>query len=150
MLLPPPLSSNIRLATGRPLSRPRSSGQVPCPEPHDDRTVGTGSLRTRDKAICDITDVVRAMLFDVFGTVVDWRSGIAREAAGFLSRHGLHTDPYSFADAWRRRYDPALEEVRSGRRPFTRLDTCTERISRRLCERLARIPPACPRRSWTP
>jgi 2-haloacid dehalogenase len=67
--------------------------------------------------------VVRALLFDVFGTVVDWRSGIAREAAGFLSRQGLDTDPYSFADAWRRRYDPALEEVRSGRRPFTRLDT---------------------------
>ncbi|MBO0682182.1 MAG: haloacid dehalogenase type II [Candidatus Dormibacteraeota bacterium] len=62
------------------------------------------------------------MLFDVFGTVVDWRSGIAREAAPFLSRHGVDAGPHDFADAWRSRYQPAMEEVRSGRRPFTRLD----------------------------
>lgn len=63
-----------------------------------------------------------ALLFDVFGTVVDWRSGIAREAAPFLSRHGVEARPHDFADAWRSRYQPAMEEVRSGRRPFTRLD----------------------------
>ena len=66
--------------------------------------------------------MVRAILFDVFGTVVDWRSGIARETAPFLSRHGIATDPHAFADAWRGRYEPAMEVVRSGRRPFTRLD----------------------------
>jgi 2-haloacid dehalogenase len=67
---------------------------------------------------------VRALLFDVFGTVVDWRSGIAREAAAFLTRYGkAGQDAASFADAWRRRYQPAMEEVRSGRRPFVRLDT---------------------------
>lgn len=66
---------------------------------------------------------VRAMVFDVFGTVVDWRSGVAREAAPFLRRHGApNADPAAFAAAWRRRYQPAMEEVRSGRRPFTRLD----------------------------
>ncbi|HWT09234.1 MAG TPA: haloacid dehalogenase type II [Roseomonas sp.] len=66
---------------------------------------------------------VRALVFDVFGTVVDWRSGIARDARTFLARHGkAGIDPYAFADAWRRRYQPAMEEVRSGRRPFTRLD----------------------------
>ena len=68
-------------------------------------------------------DGVRALVFDVFGTVVDWRSGIARAAAPFLARHGgSGIDPRSFADAWRRRYDPAMDEVRSGRRPFVRLD----------------------------
>jgi 2-haloacid dehalogenase len=68
-------------------------------------------------------DGVRALVFDVFGTVVDWRSGVAREAAPFLARHGKgEIDPTAFADAWRRRYSPAMEEVRSGRRPFTRLD----------------------------
>src|SRR5437879_564340 len=51
---------------------------------------------------------VRALLFDVFGTVVDWRSGIVREAAPFLSRHRVDADPYAFADAWRGRYRPAL------------------------------------------
>ena len=66
---------------------------------------------------------VRALVFDVFGTVVDWRSGIAREAAPFLARHGRAVDPAAFADSWRRRYAPAMAEVRSGRRPFVRLDT---------------------------
>ncbi|WP_043832716.1 haloacid dehalogenase type II [Muricoccus aerilatus] len=68
-------------------------------------------------------DGVRAIVFDVFGTVVDWRSGVAREAAPFLARHGASADPSAFADAWRRRYQPAMEAVRSGARPFTRLDT---------------------------
>ncbi|MBP0443321.1 haloacid dehalogenase type II [Roseomonas sp. SSH11] len=67
-------------------------------------------------------DGVRALVFDVFGTVVDWRSGVAREAAPFLARHAPGADPHAFADAWRRRYQPAMEEIRGGRRPFTRLD----------------------------
>ena len=66
---------------------------------------------------------VRALVFDVFGTVVDWRGGVAREAAPFLRRHGAGAvDPFAFADAWRRLYSPAMEAVRSGRRPFVRLD----------------------------
>ncbi len=70
-----------------------------------------------------VLENVRALVFDVFGTVVDWRSGVAREAAPFLARWAQdHADPGAFADAWRKRYQPAMEEVRSGRRPFTRLD----------------------------
>jgi 2-haloacid dehalogenase len=65
---------------------------------------------------------VQALVFGVFGTVVDWRSGIAREAAPFLARHATAADPEVFADAWRERYLPSMEEVRAGRRPFTRLD----------------------------
>ncbi|BDG72135.1 haloacid dehalogenase type II [Roseomonas fluvialis] len=66
---------------------------------------------------------VKALVFDVFGTVVDWRTGIARDAKTVLAKHGRgDVDPHAFADAWRRRYQPAMEEVRSGRRPFTRLD----------------------------
>jgi len=66
---------------------------------------------------------VRALVFDVFGTVVDWRSGVARESARLLARHAGGTfDAARFADAWRSLYSPAMEEVRSGRRPFTRLD----------------------------
>jgi 2-haloacid dehalogenase len=65
----------------------------------------------------------RALLFDVFGTVVDWRRGVAREAAPFLSHHAAGAvDPLAFADAWRAAYQPSMEEVRSGRRPFVRLD----------------------------
>jgi len=66
---------------------------------------------------------MKALIFDVFGTIVDWRSGVAREASLFLNRHKGHpADPAQFADAWASRYSPAAEEVRSGRRPFTRMD----------------------------
>jgi len=66
---------------------------------------------------------VKALVFDVFGTVVDWREGVAREVAPLLAAHGRgDIDPRAFADAWRRRYQPAMEECRAGRRPFTRLD----------------------------
>ena len=66
---------------------------------------------------------VRALLFDVFGTGVDWRSGVAREATPFLRRRGAESvDPLAFADAWRASYQPAMEQVRSGRRRFTPLD----------------------------
>ena len=72
-----------------------------------------------------LTDL-RALVFDVFGTVVDWRGGVARDAAAFLRLHAPGADATAFADrfadAWRRRYSPAMEEVRSGRRPFVRLD----------------------------
>jgi 2-haloacid dehalogenase len=66
---------------------------------------------------------MRAALFDVFGTVVDWRSGVSREVAAFMARHDVSgVDPAAFADAWRRRYSPSMEEVRAGRRPFVPLD----------------------------
>jgi len=66
---------------------------------------------------------VKALVFDTFGTVVDWRSGIARDARTFLAKHKRDDiDPLAFADDWRRRYQPAMEAVRSGARPFTRLD----------------------------
>jgi 2-haloacid dehalogenase len=58
---------------------------------------------------------MRAMLFDVFGTCVDWRTSIMRE----LQRFGL---PPQLADAWRAEYQPQLETVRSGRRPWVNLD----------------------------
>ena len=67
-------------------------------------------------------DEIQALVFDVFGTVVDWRAGIARDAAAFLARHGHEADPGEFADAWRARYSPSMETIRSGQRPFTRLD----------------------------
>ena len=65
---------------------------------------------------------VRALVFDVFGTVVDWRGGVAREVTPFLAQYAPQTDPLAFADAWRKQYQPAMEAVRSGQRPFTRLD----------------------------
>lgn len=60
--------------------------------------------------------------FDVFGTVVDWRSGVARAARPFLEHHGIRVDPFDFADQWRALYKPAMEKVRSGERPWVRLN----------------------------
>lgn len=60
--------------------------------------------------------------FDVFGTVVDWRSGIARATRPFLAWHGIDVDPFTFADEWRSLYQPAMQAVRSGERPWVRLD----------------------------
>jgi 2-haloacid dehalogenase len=60
--------------------------------------------------------------FDVFGTVVDWRAGVARAAAPFLERYDIDLDPFAFANDWRALYQPALDTVRSGQRPWARLD----------------------------
>ncbi|MCW5620652.1 MAG: haloacid dehalogenase type II [Burkholderiales bacterium] len=75
---------------------------------------------------------VKALFFDVFGTMVDWRSGVAREAERLLAPLGHHLDWLAFADAWRAEYQPGMEEVRSGRLPFARLDV----IHRRMLERI--------------
>jgi len=66
---------------------------------------------------------IRALVFDVFGTLVDWRSGVAREAARLLGAYAPALDAGAFADAWRGRYNPSMEIVRSGARPFVDLDT---------------------------
>jgi 2-haloacid dehalogenase len=60
--------------------------------------------------------------FDVFGTVVDWRSGVARAAEPLLARHGIGVDPFDFAEQWRALYQPAMEAVRSGARPWVTLE----------------------------
>ena len=60
----------------------------------------------------------KAYIFDVFGTLVDWRTGISdavREA-------GLDVEPHAFADHWRGLYQQVMEPVRSGARPYTALD----------------------------
>ncbi|MCY4501761.1 MAG: haloacid dehalogenase type II, partial [Alphaproteobacteria bacterium] len=66
--------------------------------------------------------MVKALLFDVFGTVVDWRGSVAREARKALAPKGYDLDWHGFARRWRDRYQPAMEEVRSGARPYTILD----------------------------
>ena len=62
---------------------------------------------------------VKALLFDVFGTVVDWRTGIAKEVENIAKKNDILLDPFDFADAWRAEYQPAMEEIRKGRRSFT-------------------------------
>ena len=75
---------------------------------------------------------VKALVFDVFGTVVDWRTGVARESRVLLEPLGHKLDWIAFADAWRAEYQPGMEEIRSGRIPFSRLDV----IHRRMLDRI--------------
>jgi 2-haloacid dehalogenase len=70
-------------------------------------------------------DSVRALVFDVFGTVVDWRSGIAREVRALLGSRVADAD--AFADAWRGEYQGAMEAVRSGAIAFCKLDVLHRR-----------------------
>jgi len=65
---------------------------------------------------------VKALTFDVFGTVVDWRSSIIREGQALGKAKGFAVDWAKFADAWRGLYQPAMDEVRTGRRSWTILD----------------------------
>lgn len=64
----------------------------------------------------------KAVIFDVFGTVVDWRSGVAREVAAACAERGVEVDAPAFADAWRAEYQPAMEPIRQGARGYTALD----------------------------
>jgi 2-haloacid dehalogenase len=70
---------------------------------------------------------IKALVFDVFGTLVDWRGSIAREAEEILSPQGISADWYALADAWRAQYQPAMDEVRTGQRPFSKLDVLHRR-----------------------
>lgn len=65
---------------------------------------------------------VKALVFDVFGTVVDWRGSIIREAQALARRKTLKFDAAAFADAWRAGYKPAMAKVRSGELPWTKID----------------------------
>ncbi len=66
---------------------------------------------------------VRALAFDVFGTTVDWCSGVARDSERMLTPHGYTLDWIAFANRWRSEYQPAMEGVRSGERPYVTMDT---------------------------
>lgn len=78
---------------------------------------------------------VKALLFDVFGTVVDWRQSTIRELNAFGAAKGLSIDWAKFADDWRGLYQPAMEEVRSGRRGWTILDDLHRESVTTLLER---------------
>src|ERR1041384_4511914 len=65
---------------------------------------------------------IKALTFDVFGTVVDWRGSVVREGEALGRAKGIRADWARFADARRGLYQPMLERVRSGAQPWTKLD----------------------------
>jgi 2-haloacid dehalogenase len=69
-----------------------------------------------------MSDATRALTFDVFGTVVDWRSGVAAEGRRLGELHGIEADWFEVADAWRALYGPYMGMVRLGELPWTNFD----------------------------
>src|ERR1700683_2251002 len=78
---------------------------------------------------------VKALFFDIFGTLVDWRTGVAREAKSILNPLGFSLDWIAFAEAWREQYQPGMEEVRAGRIPYTKLDVLHRQMLRTILPR---------------
>ena len=76
-----------------------------------------------------------ALAFDVFGTVVDWHSSIAREAAELAARHGIEGDWSAFALDWRAGYPVAMQRVRSGELPWTHIDALHRMILDSIVDR---------------
>jgi 2-haloacid dehalogenase len=68
-------------------------------------------------------DDLEAIVFDTFGTLVDWRTSLIDDVTVFGDRHGLNVDWPGFVDAWRHDYVPSMDRVRRGERPWAALDT---------------------------
>ena len=84
--------------------------------------LASGGLFAAGRAMAATPNGVKALVFDVFGTLVDWRTSVARESRALLEPLGHQLDWIAFADVWRAEYQPSMEEVRVGRIPFSRLD----------------------------
>jgi 2-haloacid dehalogenase len=78
---------------------------------------------------------IKALFFDVFGTLVDWRTSVAREVQALLAPRGYALAWLAMADAWRGEYQGAMEEVRAGRIPFCKLDVLHRRNLERILPR---------------
>lgn len=81
------------------------------------------------------TPEVDAILFDVFGTVVDWRSGIIRDGRKLNREKNLDVDWAAFADAWREEYRPSMDRVRQGELPWTKLNALHRNSLKKLLDR---------------
>jgi 2-haloacid dehalogenase len=75
---------------------------------------------------------VKALVFDVFGTVVDWRTSVAQDVEAMAKSSGVKVDGVAFADAWRAQYAPMMDQVRRGKLPWTKLD----RLHRMILDRI--------------
>lgn len=83
------------------------------------------------------TQGVKAILFDTFGSVVDWRSSLIAELATFGAERGLAVDWPDFTDAWRAAYKPSMDRVRKGEIPWTILDVLHRQSLDMLIEKFA-------------
>lgn len=94
-------------------------------------TLGMSSARAATQSI---TPHVKALVFDVFGTVVDWRGSIIREGHLLAASKGYDIDWGAFADRWRAGYGPSMNRVRNGELPWTKLDDLHRMVLNELVE----------------
>ena len=85
------------------------------------RAVASGSAQGTRQSNLQVASV-KALVFDTFGTVVDWRTSVTQEVEALAKRKGLTVDAAKFADAWRAGYAPSMNRVRTGELPWTKLD----------------------------
>jgi 2-haloacid dehalogenase len=90
-----------------------------------------GAAQSSDPKKIDPTSV-KALVFDTFGTVVDWRTSVTEEVEQLARRKALRIDARKFADAWRAGYGPSMNRVRTGELPWTKLD----RLHRMILDKL--------------
>jgi 2-haloacid dehalogenase len=76
-----------------------------------------------------------ALLFDTFGTIVDWRTSLTDELTVFGLKRGIHADWTALVDAWREAYAPSMDKVRQGQRPWAKLDDLHRATLDRLVEK---------------
>ena len=93
--------------------------------------VALAGSRQTSQAAPDFTRV-KALVFDTFGTVVDWRTSVTQQVEELATRKGLKIDAVKFADTWRGGYQPAMSRVRTGELPWTKLD----RLHRMILDKL--------------
>jgi 2-haloacid dehalogenase len=79
---------------------------------------------------------LKALVFDVFGTIVDWRASIVAEGSAWGKTKGLRINWADFADRWRAGYQPAMNKVRTGEIPWTRLDDLHREILDEMLQEL--------------
>ncbi len=86
--------------------------------------ISATGLSISKRALAQLPEMadVQALVFDVFGTVADWRGTIIQEGNQLNARKGYDVDWGEFADRWRSGYGPAMNQVRSGELPWTKLD----------------------------
>jgi len=93
-------------------------------EGHNPIAPDEGVPSGRDQSMSEVV----ALTFDVFGTVVDWRTSIIREGRLLSQEKGLDVDWERFADRWRAGYGPAMNQVRTGALPWMKIDQLHRRI----------------------
>src|ERR1700740_3673211 len=86
----------------------------------DDRSPPYAAAVGRKKSMPAVRP--KAIVFDTFGTVVDWRSSLIADLSEYGARKGVHADWAGLVDAWRAAYHPSMDRVRLGEQPWTKLD----------------------------